>query len=648
MSYGSTSTSEHVPPAGAASMHSSPSPSRDSAVRPTFWATNSHIVSINWSHRPTQWVLLCVTLSVQEFTAVGDEESQLLVADCTTARLDRSPPRCSQRCVDKFNCVLGCQLCCSIPALCVLLAMDGLGRDASMALKLCTIGTLVFVVGGGCRVVSSCCTDFASKPPVGLKAERARVEAMTSDDKRMELYGENRRPASAPSTAVNALQAYRGAARGIGVGTGLAAGGTYYELLGVSETATPEQIKKAYRRLALRDHPDKNPGDKAAEARFKAISTAYQVLSDAALRKKYDAYGEAGVADAQSGFVESSMLYAMIFGADFEEFVGIFPWADLELVQTGGLPNEVEMALKDDKRVHYVAEHLETRLCAVAAGTITQDAFVDSMQPTAFELASSPFGAELLNEIGSCYSNWARRYIGNNTGTRISGTMIAMRQRLGAAAETTSLLLSMGKSMVAARGLMPTSMQSNVSNLADSNNDRTRRDPQVEVLPAGPVDEPCVEEDEWDGPDPAKLKKALPIFLDTIFKYTAKDTHNVVGRACDLVLRNTDLDTESRLRQAHALNALGQLFVLAANGGLVKAEAGEPALTDGASGREERVMAAKIQMVERVAEATTIANAQHTAAKAQQTASGADSGASANVVNGTTASETIGKASCQS
>src|SRR5258708_396146 len=69
----------------------------------------------------------------------------------------------------------------------------------------------------------------------------------------------------------------------------------YYDLLGVSKTASQEEIKAAYRRQAVKYHPDKNPGDKAAEAKFKAINEAYETLSDANKRAAYDRYGHAGV-----------------------------------------------------------------------------------------------------------------------------------------------------------------------------------------------------------------------------------------------------------------------------------------------------------------------------------------------------------------
>ena len=69
----------------------------------------------------------------------------------------------------------------------------------------------------------------------------------------------------------------------------------YYEVLGVSKGATDEEIKKSYRKLAKQYHPDLNPGDKAAEARFKEVNEAYEILSDKEKRARYDQFGHAGV-----------------------------------------------------------------------------------------------------------------------------------------------------------------------------------------------------------------------------------------------------------------------------------------------------------------------------------------------------------------
>ncbi|MBI3178241.1 MAG: molecular chaperone DnaJ, partial [Deltaproteobacteria bacterium] len=95
----------------------------------------------------------------------------------------------------------------------------------------------------------------------------------------------------------------------------------YYEVLGVSRDATPEEIKTSYRRLAHRYHPDKNPGDKAGEERFKEASRAYEVLSDLDKRRRYDRHGRAAFegagADAYAGFGRN---VSDLFGEIFSDF----------------------------------------------------------------------------------------------------------------------------------------------------------------------------------------------------------------------------------------------------------------------------------------------------------------------------------------
>lgn len=75
----------------------------------------------------------------------------------------------------------------------------------------------------------------------------------------------------------------------------------YYELLGVPRNADEAEVKRAYRKLALKFHPDRNPGDSKAESRFKEINQAYEVISDQGKRKLYDQYGEAGVQAGAGG-----------------------------------------------------------------------------------------------------------------------------------------------------------------------------------------------------------------------------------------------------------------------------------------------------------------------------------------------------------
>ena len=106
----------------------------------------------------------------------------------------------------------------------------------------------------------------------------------------------------------------------------------YYEVLGLQKGATPDEIKKAYRQMAKKYHPDLNPGDKEAEAKFKECNEAYEVLSDDEKRSKYDRFGHAGVdpnygagAGGGMGFdgsFDMGDIFSSIFGGGFGGFGG--------------------------------------------------------------------------------------------------------------------------------------------------------------------------------------------------------------------------------------------------------------------------------------------------------------------------------------
>jgi len=96
----------------------------------------------------------------------------------------------------------------------------------------------------------------------------------------------------------------------------------YYDKLGIGRNATLDEIKSAYRQLALKYHPDRNPGDKIAENEFKKVSEAYQVLSDPEKRQLYDIYGEAGLNGFDVGGFGGFEDIFSSFGDIFEDFFG--------------------------------------------------------------------------------------------------------------------------------------------------------------------------------------------------------------------------------------------------------------------------------------------------------------------------------------
>ncbi|HZI01112.1 MAG TPA: molecular chaperone DnaJ, partial [Flavisolibacter sp.] len=93
----------------------------------------------------------------------------------------------------------------------------------------------------------------------------------------------------------------------------------YYEILGVSKSASADEIKKAYRKVAMQYHPDRNPGDKTAEEKFKEAAEAYEILSDQDKRAQYDRYGHAGVSSAAGrggGHQNMEDIFGSFFGGN--------------------------------------------------------------------------------------------------------------------------------------------------------------------------------------------------------------------------------------------------------------------------------------------------------------------------------------------
>lgn len=115
---------------------------------------------------------------------------------------------------------------------------------------------------------------------------------------------------------------------------------TYYDALGVKPEATEIEIKKAYRKLAIKLHPDKNPDDPTAHEKFQTVGEAYQVLSDTELRKAYDKYGKES-AKPDSGFEDPAEFFTMIFGGEaFEDWIG-------EISMMKDLTKSMEISMRD-------------------------------------------------------------------------------------------------------------------------------------------------------------------------------------------------------------------------------------------------------------------------------------------------------------
>ena len=157
---------------------------------------------------------------------------------------------------------------------------------------------------------------------------------------------------------------------------------SYYDALGVKPTATELEIKKAYRKLAITTHPDKNPNDPSAHERFQAIGEAYQVLSSTELRKQYDQYGKEKAIPG-GGFEDPAEFFSMIFGGDaFEDWIGkISLMTDLsKTMDIATRQMEEEEALEQAQSKMKIHESKEKETHGMASGMETPALNVPDMR----------------------------------------------------------------------------------------------------------------------------------------------------------------------------------------------------------------------------------------------------------------------------
>lgn len=177
----------------------------------------------------------------------------------------------------------------------------------------------------------------------------------------------------------------------------------YYEVLGVDKSASADELKKAYRKLALQYHPDRNPGDKEAEEKFKEAAEAYSVLSDPDKKARYDQFGHAGV-DGQGGFGGQGMNMNDIFsqfGSIFGDFFGGGGFGGFGGQQGGrrNVPRGTNMRIKVKLTLEEIEKGVEKKVklskyvpCSTCGGSGAKDS-------NSFETCQHCKGSGYITEI---------------------------------------------------------------------------------------------------------------------------------------------------------------------------------------------------------------------------------------------------------
>ncbi|RUS27338.1 DnaJ-domain-containing protein [Jimgerdemannia flammicorona] len=328
----------------------------------------------------------------------------------------------------------------------------------------------------------------------------------------------------------------------------------YYDILGVDVTADGDEIKKAYRKLAIKFHPDKNRDDPGAEEKFKKISEAYQVLSDPGLRHTYNENGMESGLKPDGGFVDPEEFFKQSFGGDrFVDIIGeISIGRDMRdalggngegdnvdesmLTDTEKAAREASKAASErerlavrEKRVQTLVQKLTHRLSLYVDNPATPETtsrFQTVVQLEADDLKTESYGVELLHAVGFTYSLKAKQYLGKQeTLFGLGGYYHSMREKGYIFGETVSTLRS------------ALDLQNSFTELQKA------------------------EEKGLDAEMRVKLEEQAALKgLQAIWKGSKLEVEGVLRDVCDRVLGDSNAPKPTLRRRAEALKIVGAIY----------------------------------------------------------------------------------------
>lgn len=365
-----------------------------------------------------------------------------------------------------------------------------------------------------------------------------------------------------------------------------------YALLGVLPGASAEEIRRQYYLLARQTHPDKNPDDPEASARFQKLGQAYQVLSNPDLRARYDAHGSEAL---DVNFVDGAAFFTALFGSDrFEHLVGelVLAAAAREEAQHHQSNNRTQAsaAAAVSKRQAARERRLATLLSALLRRWVEGDeeGFRSSMGIEAGSLAKASYGELLLATIGGVYRQQAEIAVGGF----FEGSVAALRARghaIKSQFNAANLALKVYKTQTALEKLEAEEKRAaTTSSRADAGEDaETTFDQQQE-------DAERAKHAAAAAVERARLEEAsLPLMLEAMWAANVLDIQSTLRHVTRAVLYDKAVDKGVRARRAEALLELGKIFVAAAGQAAEsqgQKEAARPATGEDARRRMEDAM----------------------------------------------------------
>ncbi|CAK4726299.1 unnamed protein product [Aphanomyces euteiches] len=431
-----------------------------------------------------------------------------------------------------------------------------------------TVSAVVMVGGGAVTGVTQIARGIAATPRAIISSNENKIW----DQDKQQWYLYNLKEEAAEVLAAEEAEAAAASAEKKDVKET-----ELYDLLGVEPNATEAEIKKAYRRLAIKLHPDKNLNDPSASEKFQQLGAAYQILSDPQSRANYDEHGKDGV-DEQL-FMDNSQIYDMIFGSQaFENFVGELNLMTLQQ-ELGKMSSDDSdpthlftqtdyVKIKQRKREVHCAVYLATLLESYATDTSENHInFRTSISTTAKELASSAFGGTLIGVVGYVYEEQAHRHLGFRKSVAAglglqnvtrSAHVLSTKYRF-----MTSAYSAFSKYNKAAKKVeeFEKKMAKEEQLKGEEKKKAVEEDGSKQEEQSEGSKEEKVPTPEMDDLSRQLQQETLGSILETAWNFTVMDVEATLRSVCFKLFKDSSVTAEARIKRAEGLAIIGEIFL---------------------------------------------------------------------------------------